>query len=116
MGEGFYRFCTPTASIGPPPGRTTGSKVTAVEHELNLDVVRAIRVIGPFRLPSAPGPKMAREKQLRPDHPTLFKVGIVGFPHRAVLRALIWGGGEHNRGILLKQHKSWISLGYLFYD
>ena len=45
----------------------------AVKHELNLDVVRALRVIGPFLRLSANGPQMAREKQLRPDHPTLFK-------------------------------------------
>ena len=46
VGEGSYSFCTPIASIEPPPGRTMGSNV---EHELDLDVVRAVRVIGPSR-------------------------------------------------------------------
>ena len=27
VGEGAYSFCTPIASIGPPIGRTMGSKV-----------------------------------------------------------------------------------------
>ena len=86
LGEGSYSFCTSTASIGPTPGRSWLEG--AVKHELNLDVVHPIRIIGSFRRPSAPGPQMAREKQLRPDHPTIFK----GSPHR--LR--IWGDNKHN--------------------
>ena len=66
VGEGSYSLCTPIA---------LGSKVlpdcASVEHELDLDVVRAVRVIGPALQPCSPGPQMAREKQLRPDHPTL---------------------------------------------
>ena len=40
---------------------------------------------------STPGQQMAREKQLRPDQPTLFKRNIGGFPHRV----RIWGDSEH---------------------
>ena len=95
MGEGSYKPCKPTVSIGPPPGRSTVHELEgAVEHDLNLDVVRSIREIGPFRLSSAPGLQMANEKQLRPNHATLF-----GLPHRV----RIWGDSEHN--ILPKQYK-----------
>ena len=33
----------------------------AVEHDLNLDIVRTTRAICPFRRQSAPGPHMGRE-------------------------------------------------------
>ena len=76
----------------------------AVEHGLNLDVVRTKRVIGPFLRPSVSGPQMAREKQLRPDHPTLVDGNIGGFPHHVRK----WGDSEHN--ILRNKLKSWISM------
>ena len=85
------------------PGQDHGLE-GAVEHELDLDVVRAVRVVGPSRQPCAPGPQMAREKQLRPDHPTLVEGNIGGFPHHVRK----WGDSEHN--ILRNKLKSWISM------
>ena len=77
-GDGSYSFCTPVGRAA--PGQDHGLE-GAVEHELGLDVVRAVRVIGPSRQPCAHGPQMAREKQLRPDHPALVEGNIRGFPH-----------------------------------
>ena len=52
VGEGLYSFCTPKASIikfhRAAPGQDHGIEC-AVEHELDLDVVWAVRVIGPSR-------------------------------------------------------------------
>ena len=54
----------PTASIGPrlaASGQNHGLE-GAVKHELNLDVVRTIRKIGPFWLPSSIGRRWQEKK------------------------------------------------------
>ena len=101
VGEGSYRY--PHSFHRAAPSQDHGLE-GAVEHELDLDVVRAVRVIGPALQLCAPGPQMAREKQLRPDHPTLVEGNIGGFPHHV----RIWGDSEHN--ILRDKLKSWISM------
>ena len=106
VGEGSYSFCTPIARAA--PGQDHGLE-GAVEHELDLDVVR---VIGPSRQPCAPGPQVARENSEQPrlDHPTLVEGNLGGFPHHVPM----WGDGGHN--ILRNKLKSWISMSQLYDD